>query len=70
MIYTNEGGRERAVPSECRAITLARRRTRAVPKTKVYVSGKGEFLNSGRAQLQAQRLGRGTPGGQAPQVDR
>jgi hypothetical protein len=50
--------------------TLAPRRTRAVPKTKVDVSGKGEFLNSGPAQLQAQRLGRGTLGGQAPQVDR
>ena len=43
--------------------TLARRRTRAVPKTKAYVSGKGEFLNSGWTQLQAQGLGRGTPGG-------
>src|SRR6266481_3346337 len=70
MIYANEG-RERAVPSNVRAVSSAqlRIRTRAVPKL-VFVAALNAWLRSHSwLDLQTKFLSCGSAGGPAPQVD-
>ena len=64
-------GRERAVPSNIRAVlsTQLRNRTRAVPKLVLVAALNAWLLIHSRLELQTKFLSRGLARGPAPQVD-